>query len=229
MVTLPGDDFLFEHGEDPESTSWVPDGLCVAAGEYWGSTVMFGTVRQRDAMLTEYLDWAEAGRPRHPDGRPAWPPPEEPIEKVAERNRSLAARAIHAATGLFVKVPERYPRKPETVEAPPSFDEDGSEWVSLPGIASTTPVDAPGRLGSHEVAPDSTPVTKETPEKGLDPEAGRFSREHDLPRHNKNRPSNTPEGRRKRFIRLMAEREGTTIKQAEKNHPARPRKPTSEE
>lgn len=53
-------------------------------------------------------------------------------------------------------------------------------------------------------------------------QASAFSAEYNMPRHNPDRPSHRPEAQRLRRIRKWAEAEGTTLRQAEQNHPANP-------
>ena len=54
--------------------------------------------------------------------------------------------------------------------------------------------------------------------------ASRWSRGKLMPKHRPDRPSQLSEGRRVRYLRLTAEREGISLAEAECRHPARTRK-----
>jgi hypothetical protein len=87
---------------------------------------------------------------------------------------------------------------------------------------------APPRSGTPPVDREASRVAGE--ERLSNPSekaATLWAAEHDLPKHNKKRPSQTYEGRRKRYLRQKADRLGTTIKSVEqttrRNGPRQPK------
>ena len=231
MVTTAGEVTTEpDTGDDPSSNDWnVGRREIRASRDYFGHmkdgawvpyTLAPWTggglsIRERDLLLDERDRWVAAGKPRHPGGNPVREDePERTVVAETERENlkpSQIAAAVYVATGLVIDIAEPHP---------PS----DPGWVS-PFVAPERPVEPSGRpLGARNAprgspAPDgpTNPIIRD-----YEAQAGAWSRGKGLPHHRAKRYSQTPEGRRERYLRDVAERDHITVKEAARLHPARP-------
>lgn len=84
----PGGPGRYPYVGDPQGLDWVPNNLCLAAGEFFGSPITMGTREMRDWGLRTYSLWLDKGKPRLTNGKPL------PWWMVADEDDIITRRAL---------------------------------------------------------------------------------------------------------------------------------------
>jgi hypothetical protein len=152
--TLPGGEEMFESDRsqgryswngDPDGLDWVPSGECVAAAEFWGSSITFGTRAERDWCLDTYRRWIEGGRRRTKDGKPAhWVLVADPDDIMTRRHLAELREAREAAVAdpSGPKRPSVAPTPAPKAEPEPDSkaEAQASGWSRALGIVRHNPL-----------------------------------------------------------------------------------------
>jgi hypothetical protein len=201
MPTLPDPDgYLFR---DPTKEHHAPTWDDIDAGT-WGMTYGSEAYQERMRLFDEYLA-AGLDRRKFAAYIEELSRQDEDVVKVFALKRAAlrAAEAVRKATGASVDLPIRAPQ-PSVYVPPTRFvltpEEKAESW-------------------ENDSEPNREPPTRGPAASEI--KATQWSEAHSIPRHSRQRPSQTRAGRRRRYIRAIAAKENISIKKAEQLHPPR--------